>query len=72
MSILDDAEGIVLYQYVASLSTDKQLQIRSMIDRMLDIINEDPSSGRVALGILALEVTGLSITTVLRPKNVKH
>lgn len=69
--IPDEIDKHELYMYVGSLPVDRQVEIRNMIERMNDIINESPSDGQIALGVLAMEITGLSITEI-KPTSKGH
>jgi hypothetical protein len=60
----DDIDKHELYMYVGNMPAARQAHIRDMIERMNDIINEHPADGQIALGMLAMELTGLSITEI--------
>ncbi len=67
----DDIDKHELYMFVGRMSPARQARIRDLVERMNGIINEAPNDGQIALGILAMELTGLSITDV-KPMGKGH
>lgn len=60
----DDIDKHELYMYVGGLPSYRQDTIKFMVERMNAIINESVRDGHIALGVLALELTGLSVVDV--------
>lgn len=65
MSLIpDDQDKHDLYTYVGELPPERQESIGSITDKIEALINEEPMDGRIALGLVAMEVAGLSLIRI--------
>lgn len=53
-----------LYSLVSSLPASDQLRVRHMVNDMHEVIKQAPEHGHLALGLLVLQLTGLSVTDI--------